>query len=231
MARMLIWPARPEEPSESQKSKVVGCLHLTNNREVGCELLVDHKSKDTHHGGTAVVQLNGTLGKLGLLIEGVPAEVDGTVTEVTNEFVSGSLNVLHDAKLKGTNEGKDLGKASLGDGIGAEEGGNTVGEGVKGMTGVVDVSRKVNSVTGHDLAKEGKLADTAVLDLDVTEAVEALLVGIIEQTKGIEEAKRGLGSKLALEGVDGGGGFAGLGRGEGGGRSHKGGESGEFHHG
>ena len=40
-----------------------------------------------HHSGTSVVQLNGTLLKLGLLRVFVPAEIKGTVTEVTNECV------------------------------------------------------------------------------------------------------------------------------------------------
>merc|ERR1719253_1848836 len=150
--------------------------------------------------------------------------------EVTNEFISGSLNVLHDTKLKGANESNDLSKSSRGDGIRSEESGSTVGEGVEGVTSVVDVSGKVDSVTGHDLAQESKLRDTAVLDLDVTETVETLLVGIIEHTKGIEESERSLGSELALECVEGSGGLAGLGRGEGGGGSHKGGEGSEFHH-
>ena len=35
-----------------------------------------------------------------------------------------------------------------------------------------------------------------MLDLDVTEAVEALLVGILEEAEGVEEAKRGLGAEL-----------------------------------
>lgn len=30
---------------------------------------MDHKSEDTHHGGTAIVQFDGTLGELGLFIE------------------------------------------------------------------------------------------------------------------------------------------------------------------
>ena len=47
---------------------------------------MDHKAKDAHHGGTAVVELDGTLGKLGLLVEGVPAEVKGAVAEVTGEI-------------------------------------------------------------------------------------------------------------------------------------------------
>merc|ERR1719416_380479 len=57
----------------------------------GDDLLVDHKSKDTQHGGTAVVELDGTLGELGLLIKVIPSEVDVSVTEVTNVLVSGSL--------------------------------------------------------------------------------------------------------------------------------------------
>jgi len=83
-------------------------LELTNNWHGSSELFVNHKSKDTHHSGTSVIQLNGTLGELGLFIEGVPAEVKGAVTEVTNVFISSSLNVLHDTKLKESNEGKDL---------------------------------------------------------------------------------------------------------------------------
>ena len=49
----------------------------------GGDLLVDHKSEDTNHGGAAVVELDGTLGELGLLIKVIPAEVDVSVTEVT----------------------------------------------------------------------------------------------------------------------------------------------------
>jgi hypothetical protein len=191
---------------------------------------VDHESKDSHHGGTAIVELDGTLGELGLLIKGIPAKVNGAVAEVTNEFISGSLNVLHDTKLKGTNEGNNLGETSLGDSIRAEESGNTVGERIEGVTSVVDVSRKVDSVTGDNLSKEGKLADTAVLDLNVTKTVESVLVGIVKETKGIEESKWGLGSKFGLERVKGGGGLAGLGRGESGGGADKGEGGNRLHH-
>jgi len=80
-------------------------LHLSNDREDSSELLVDHKAKDSHHGGTSVVELNGTLAELGLLIEGVPSEVEGSVTEVTNEFTL-SGDVLHNTELKSTDEAK-----------------------------------------------------------------------------------------------------------------------------
>mgnify|MGYP003449196314 FL=1 len=47
-----------------------------------------HQAKNTHLCGTAVVEFDGTLGKLGLLIKSVPAEVDEAVSEISNEFVS-----------------------------------------------------------------------------------------------------------------------------------------------
>ena len=145
---------------------------------------MNHKSKDSHHGGTAVVQLNSTLGGLGLLIEGVPAEVKSSVAEVTWEF-SLAGNILHDEDLKEANEGNDLEKAGRRDGTGSSDGSPTVGEGVEGVSGVVDGTWKVDSVAGDDLAEEGKLGDTSVLDLNVTKAVEALLVGILEKSKGV----------------------------------------------
>ena len=156
------------------------------------ELLVDHKSKDAHHGGTSVVKLNHALAHLGISIKGVPSEVKGSVTEVTDEVSRGGTvgRVLHDNELKETNEGNNLQKSGRRDGIGTDEGGNTVGEGGEGVTGVVNVARKVDSVTGGDLAKEGKLTDTSVLDFDVTKTVELLLVAIGNHAKRIEEAKR-----------------------------------------
>ncbi len=204
-------------------------LHLSDDGEESSEFLMDHESEDSHHGGTTVVQLDGTLGQLGLLVEGVPAEVDRAVAEVADEFVLAS-GVLHDSELEESNEGEDLGKAGRGDGIRAEGGGNAVGVGGEGMSRVVDVAREVDAGAGHDLAKEGELADASVLELDEAEAVESLLVGVIEQAEGIEEAERGLGSELGLEGVEGRGGLGRGGGGKGSGRSHKGGE-GELHHG
>jgi hypothetical protein len=185
----------------------------------GNDLLVDHESDDSHHGGTAVVKLNGTLGELLLLIEGIPAEVDVSVTEISNELVAGSLDITHEGALKDSDEGDDLNKSSGGDRVGAEKSGDTVGVRVEGVSGVVDGSGKVDSGTGHNLSEEGKLADTSVLDLDVTKSVESLLGHItVEHSQRIEETKGGLRTKLVLEGVEGDGGLASLGRGEGGGR-------------
>ena len=194
---------------------------------------MDHEAEDAHHGGTAVVELDGALGELGLLIEGVPAEVEGTVAEVTGEFTGlGTVGgVLHDEELEEANEGDDLEKALLGDGVGALDGGEAVGEGVEAVTGVVDGAIKVDAVAGDDLAEEGKLTDAAVLDLDVTEAVETLLVGILEEAEGVKESERGLGAELRLEGLEGGGGGTLLGRGEGGSAGDEGGNGSKLEHG
>ena len=173
-------------------------LKVSNDGEVGIvsegdDLLVNHKSKDSHHGGTSVVQLNGTLGELGLLIELIPSEVNVSVTEVTNVLVSGSGNITHEGTLKDSDEGDDLNKSSGGDGVRSEEGGNTVGERVEGVSGVVDGSGKVDSGTGHNLSKEGKLSNTSVLDLNVTKTVKTLLGAVSgEHAEGIEESKRSL---------------------------------------
>ena len=208
---------------------------MANDGKIGViskrdDLLVNHKSEDSHHSGTAVVKLDGTLLKLGLLIKVIPSEVNVSVTEVTNVLVSGSGNITHEGALKNSNEGDDLNKSGGGDGVGAEEGSNTVGEGVEGVTGVVDGSGKVDSGAGHDLSKEGKLGNTSVLDLNITETVESLLGAVARKhTEGIEESKRRLGTKLILEGTERGGDLAGLGRGESGGAGDKGGNDGRLH--
>ena len=129
-------------------------LHLANKGDGASELLVDHEAEDAHHGGTAVVELDGALGKLGLLIEGIPAVVEGTVAEITGELSLAS-DVLHDTELEEANEEEDLDETSLGDGVGAEDGGETVGEGIEGVSSLVDGSVEVDAGTGDDLAEEG----------------------------------------------------------------------------
>jgi hypothetical protein len=196
----------------------------------GLDLFVDHKSEDSEHSGTSVVELDGTLLKLGLFIKVIPAEVDVSVTEISNVFISGSGNITHEGNLQQTDEGDDLALSLEGDGIRSDQGGNTVGEGVEGVSSVVDVSGEVDSGTGDDLSKEGKLSDTSVLDLNVTETVETLLGAVSgEHAEGIEESKRRLNSELILEGVQGGGGGLVLGRGESGSRADEGSDDGRLH--
>ena len=208
---------------------------MSNDREVGIvskrnDLFVDHESDDSHHGGTSVVELDGTLGELLFLIEVIPSEVNVSVSEITDEFVSGSGNILHETNFEESNKGNHLDKSSGRDGVRSDKGGNTVGEGVEGVSSGVDGSRKVESSSGGDLSEEGKHTDTSVLDLDVSEIVESFLVDItVEESEGIEESKRGLGTELVLEGLDGGGGSSLLDRGESSGGGDEGGEDGRFH--
>ncbi|EJK45348.1 hypothetical protein THAOC_36040 [Thalassiosira oceanica] len=196
-------------------------LHLSNNRDGSSELLVDHKSKDAHHGGTAVVELNTALDVLGLLIKSVPAEVNGAVPEVTDELIL-ARDILHDTELKKANEGNHLDESSGGDGVRSTDGGPAVGERVERVSGPVDASAEVDSGAGDDVSEEGKHRDTSVLELDESEAVESLLVGVVKEAERIVESKRLLDSELTLEGIELGGGLAGLGRGEGGGRADEG---------
>ena len=191
--------------SINDKNQEANLLEDTDDGEVGnhvdlVELLVDHEAEDAHHGGTAVVELDGALGELGLLVKGVPAEVEGTVAEVTGEFTGlGTVGgVLHDTKLEGADKEDDLGNSGLGDGVGADDGGDAVGVGVEGVASEVDGAVKVDAGAGDDLAEEGKLGDTAVLELDVTKALEAFLVSIVEEAEGIVEAEGLLGTELLL---------------------------------
>ena len=210
-------------------------LKVSDDGEVGVvskglDLLVDHKSEDSEHSGTAVVELDGTLLKLGLFIKVIPSEVNVSVTEVTNVLVSGSGNITHEGNLQPSNEGDDLALSLEGDGIRSDQGGNTVGEGVEGVSGVVDVSGEVDTSTGDDVTQESKLSNTSVLDLNVTETVETFLGAVSgEHAEGIEESKRRLDTKLILESVQGGGGGLVLGRGESGGRADKGSDDGRLH--
>ena len=204
-------------------------LELSNEWDGSAQLFVDHESKGSHHGGTAVVEFDGTLGKLGFLIEVVPSEVEGSVTEVTDELVSGSFDVLHDEKLKGTNEGNNLEQTFRRDGVRSRDGGPSVRERVEGISVLVDGSGKVDTVTGGDLSKEGKHTNAAVLDLDVSETVELFLVTVLDKSKRIKESKRRLGSEGVFEGGQGGGGLSLLDRGKGRSGGDEGGENSGLH--
>merc|ERR1719183_88190 len=206
-------------------------VHISDNRDGSSELLVNHKSKDAQHSGAAVVKLDSSLEEFLLLVERVPSEVDPSVAEVTDELVSSSLNVLHEEKLHQSNQGEDLGESLSGDGVGTENGGKTVRVVFAQVSGKVDLVVPVETGTGEDVSKEGKHGNTSVLDLDVSESVESLLVGIIKKAEGIIEADRGLDTKLTLESVEGGGLGSLLSRGKGGGGGQAGGEYGSGLHG
>ena len=87
----------------------------------------------------------------------------------------------------------------------------------------------MDSGAGGDLAEEGKHTDASVLDLYVSEAIEAFLVLTAQLTEGVEETKGGLGTQFVLEGLEGGGGSL-LGHGgKGGGAGEQGGEDSSLH--
>ena len=138
--------------SSMSLSDVKSNLHLSNNWKNSSELLVNHKAKNTHHSSTSLVELDSTLNKLGLLIEGVPSEVKSSVTEVTGEL--SSSDVLHYEELEESYKSNNLEKSSLGD---CSNSSPTVRDGVKGSSSGVNVSGKVVSSTGDDVSEESKL--------------------------------------------------------------------------
>jgi hypothetical protein len=190
-------------------------------------LFVNHKGKDSHLGGTALVELDGTLGELGLLIERVPSVVDGSVTEVSGEF-GFTGDVLHDRGFEDSNKEEELNKSTSRDLL---EGGETVRDGRKGLSGVVNGSRKTDASFLDKVSNNGEHRDTSVLDLDGAEAVELLLVTIGDEAKGIEESKRSLSTNLVFESHVGGDRSTGgvLGRGEGRGTGDERGEDNKLH--
>ncbi len=161
---------------------------------------MNHKSENSHHGSTALVELDGPLLLLPLCGLLVPAEVE-SITEVSLELCL-SGNIGHDLELKEADESKSLDKSRSWDSIRSIDSGKSIGVGVKGAIGG-DVSGKVVSGTGDEVSNEGKLGHTSVLELDVTKTVECLLVGTVKEAKGIPESKRSLGTDLALESVEG----------------------------
>ena len=129
-----------------------------------------------------------------LTIEAVPSKVEEVVTEVTNEFSSG--DVLHDGKLQETNEKGNLKGTGNRDG---ERGIPSVSEVGELGSVIGDVSGKVDSGGVDEVSDNSQHADTSVLDLDVSEAVELFLITIGNKSKGIEESKRSLGTELVFE--------------------------------
>jgi hypothetical protein len=180
---------------------------------------MDHEGEDSHLGGTSLVELDGTLLKLGLTVERVPAVVDGAVSEVSDEFgLSGQ--VTHDTALEDSDEEEELDKSTGRDLL---EGGESTGDGGEGLSAEVDGSWKADSGLGDEVSDNGKHGDTSVLQFNSTEAVELFLVAISNKSEGVKESERRLGSELVFEGLDSSAGGLLACRGEGSGRGDKGG--------
>jgi hypothetical protein len=158
--------------------------------------------------------------------EGVPAKVNGTVTtavmaasirklskkpyevqqdnneekrsmsylQVTDEF-SGARDILHYSDLKESNEGKDLGKTSS---TNRWERSDARRNGLERRSVVIDITRETHSGSGDNVAKNSKHRDTAVLDLNITQAIEAGSISILQESEWVKESERCLGANLTL---------------------------------
>ena len=135
---------------------------------------MDHQGKDTHLGGTAVVELDGEL-----LVDGLLVPSGGLQLSLLDLVFAGSVATLDGGNgEEGAEDGlhgkiSQSGKTSLHVGevvAGGEAGGKAVASG------------------GDKVAKDGKLGNAAVLGLNGAEAVELLLVSIFQQTQRIPEA-------------------------------------------
>eukprot|EP00618_Florenciella_parvula_P019197 CAMPEP_0119540432 /NCGR_PEP_ID=MMETSP1344-20130328/52321_1 /TAXON_ID=236787 /ORGANISM="Florenciella parvula, Strain CCMP2471" /LENGTH=212 /DNA_ID=CAMNT_0007584179 /DNA_START=48 /DNA_END=684 /DNA_ORIENTATION=- len=170
-------------------------LKVEEDVRLAVNALVHHEGEDAHLRGTAVVELDGTLLELLLRGELVPAEVDEAVAEVTRELAEAG-HVTHDEDLEGAAEENNLPETSsreLGEG---REAGRHVSEGE--LLRVGDHAREADAVRGHDVAEDGKHRHAAVLELDATEAVEALLVDVLHKADRVPEAERLLRAELSL---------------------------------
>mmetsp|Transcript_29590 Transcript_29590/g.71529 ORF Transcript_29590/g.71529 Transcript_29590/m.71529 type:complete len:170 (+) Transcript_29590:68-577(+) len=121
------------------------------------ELFMDHQTEDAHHGGTAVVQLDGTLLQLSLLVELVPAIVDGTGPEVPGEL-PGSGVVPHD-ELQRQDEGEDLSPSADGD---LGDGSGTGRDGRERRAGVINVPRQPDTGVVRQEPDDGQHGDPSV---------------------------------------------------------------------
>ena len=135
-----------------------------------------NQTSDTHHGSTAVVQLDRSLAKLGLLVKLVPSKVQVTVTVVTRELGQ-SKGVTVD-NLGNQRRGNHLDDNDLvRGGERLETSGHALGAG------------EADSGGSHKVTDNSKHADAAVLDLNLAEAVETGFIGVLQQSQGIKETK------------------------------------------
>ena len=131
------------------------------------------------HGQTAVVEL--LVGGLELLLVGVVRLEAVGVGERSPAGAGRALGgqlVVDVADQEG-----HLEPAQGGDGL---DGGNAVGDGGEGDAGG-DVTRELGDLRDN-VAQDGQLADTAVLQLGSPVEGEGLLVDVLGQAEGIEEA-------------------------------------------
>ena len=145
-----------------------------DNVGVVVQLLVNHQGEDAHLGGTAVVQLDGELlvdgllvpsgglelSLLDLVLAGSEATLDGGDGE------EGAEDGLHGKVSQSSKTGLDIGK----------------------VVAWGQASGKAVASGGDKVSKDGKLGDAAVFGLNGAEAVELLLISIVQETQRIPKA-------------------------------------------
>mmetsp|Transcript_24947 Transcript_24947/g.71262 ORF Transcript_24947/g.71262 Transcript_24947/m.71262 type:complete len:228 (-) Transcript_24947:26-709(-) len=167
-------------------------------RIVSWQHFMNHKTKDTHHGGAAVVQFDSPLAFLLFGGECVPPKVDVIIPEVSDELpVSG--NILHNGELQESNEEEDLEEASSGN---FRESSDTSGDRSEGGTCEVDVPRETEASSRQNVSKDSKHGNTSVLDLDVSQSVEAVFIGICQKAQGVEKSEGRLGADFIFKGSE-----------------------------
>mmetsp|Transcript_18016 Transcript_18016/g.37498 ORF Transcript_18016/g.37498 Transcript_18016/m.37498 type:complete len:226 (+) Transcript_18016:103-780(+) len=187
--------------------------------------LSDHVSKDGKHGSTAVVELDVELAGLDLLVNDVLSEPSDAVVSVV-------LGSRHPGELNESKKGEDLGKSSrrdLGEAsedLSANAGSVNVGE--LEVLGLGDVSVEDDAVGVDNLSDKGSHANTSVLALDGTAALESLRLRV-EPSKRIVDTEGLSDTELKLVDLEGGGGLGRRGRGKSSSRGNKGSEKSELH--
>ena len=117
------------------------------------QLLVNHEGKDTHLGSTTIVQFDGQLLVNGGLIPTRCLELSGF-----DVIFAGGIT-----KFNQTNEGNDLSNTSSWDGFKSSK--TILDRGERNTVG--DFTRKTNTSSGNNVAKDGKLGDAAVFGLNL----------------------------------------------------------------
>ena len=145
---------------------------------------VGHKSPDSHHSGTSIVQLNRALLEFHLIAQFVPSEVKDSVTVITDELglIVQPVSITVD-DLGNHEEGSHL-QQDVGSVLAVQKclpGGEAIGD--------VLGSGEADSGGGGQVSGDGKHGDAAVLDLLFAEVVEGFLVAFGQQSEGIEESK------------------------------------------
>ena len=154
-----------------------------------------HHGQDAHLRRAAVVELDRALLQLRLLRERFPLGGERVAADrhVPRER---TLDVLHHAEFKETNERHDLQEAQRRELRESREAVRHVRE------LQVHIVRQVageSVVLLNQVSRDGEHGDAAVLDLHVPETVEALLVLVDQEAQGVVEAEGGLRAELALE--------------------------------